>query len=112
MSLLNIDLRKIKLFSLKGVKLPVKEIIKYDPLYTNVVVDEQPRIDILKLRALAQNILEEKNNYTKEEIITILISEQNIDMERAELSFNLFLQVKVIESTCFDRYYLTDSTPF
>lgn len=70
-------------------------------------------IDKPKLIALAQRVIEEKNSYTKEEIIERIKEATYVSQERAERGFNLILQAGAIEPTINpELYYLTGSTPF
>ncbi len=69
-------------------------------------------IDKPKLIALAQRVIEVENSYTKEELIERIKEATNVNQERAEVGFNLILQIGAIEPTLGDKYYLTGSTPF
>jgi hypothetical protein len=68
--------------------------------------------DKLKLIALAQRVIEPRNNYTRAEIIHQIIQTTKVEKERAERGFNLLLQAEAIEMTPGGSYYLTGSTPF
>ena len=170
MSLLSIDISKVRRFSLREVKLPTPELRNIDPpkpikvekpptdeqiAYSNLVTinplleelverldlvsevtgkrikkielkdvtepqikikhneEEKPKeIDKPKLLALTQKVIGENNSYLKEELIERIMEVTNVTKERAEIGFNLMLQVGVIELTLRDSYYLTGSTPF
>jgi hypothetical protein len=69
-------------------------------------------IDKPKLIALAQRVIEGDNSYSRAEIIERIKEATNVNQERADRGFNLFLQAGAIKPTPGDRYYLTGSTPF
>lgn len=158
MSLLSIDITKVKRLSLRDVKIPTPERIK-EP-FTYIQVERPPtdeeiayskllainplleelvesldlvseitgeRIKKVKLREdikpppepnkpklidLAQRIIKGENSYTREEIIERIKEATNVNQERAENGFNLFLENGEIEPTLGNSYYLKGSTPF
>lgn len=128
MSLLNVDIAKVKRLSLREVKLPTTERldlvsittgerIKKVELREDIKPHPEPEIkaqeiDKPKLIALAQRVIEGENNYSREDIIERIKEATNVNQERAERGFNLILQAGAIEPTPGDRYYLTGSTPF
>jgi len=163
MSLLSIDITKVKRISLREVKLPATErrvepinptlverplsdeeiayskLVAINPLIEELVerlylvsiktgerikkvelredIKTPPEIkaqeiDKPKLIALAQEIIEGDNSYSKEDIVARIKEATNVKQERAERGFNLILQAGAIETTPGDRYYLTGSTPF
>lgn len=128
MSLLNVDIAKVKRLSLREVKLPTTERldlvsittgerIKKVELREDIKPHPEPEIkaqeiDKPKLIALAQRVIEGENNYSREDIIERIKEATNVNQERAERGFNLILQAGAIEPTLGDRYYLTGSTPF
>lgn len=65
-----------------------------------------------QLKDIARGIMEERNNYSKEEIIARLQERTGGDEQRAEKGFNLLLGAGTIERTSGGRYCLTGSTPF
>jgi len=89
-------------------KVELREDIKPHP-DTEIKAKE---IDKPKLIALAQRVIEGENSYSREDIIERIKEATNVNQERADRGFNLFLQAGAIEPTLGDRYYLTGSTPF
>jgi hypothetical protein len=89
-------------------KVEVKEEYKHLP-EPEIKAQE---IDKPKLIALAQRVIEGDNSYSRAEIIERIKEATNVNQERADRGFNLFLQAGAIKPTPGDRYYLTGSTPF
>lgn len=105
----------VELFDL--VSSTTGERIKKVELREDIKPQPEPKvkaqeIDKPKLIALAQRIIEGRNSYSREEIIERIKEVTNVNQERAERGFNLFLQAGAIEPTLGDRYYLIGSTPF
>ena len=74
---------------------------------------EKPQqTDKPRLKALAEQVLQEGDNYSKDEVVERISKATNVSQERAERGFNLMLQTGAIELTPGDRYYLTGSLPF
>jgi len=69
-------------------------------------------LEIDKLIALAQRVIEGENSYSKEEIVARLKEATNVTQERAEIGFKLMLQAGALETTPVETYYLINSTPF
>lgn len=66
-----------------------------------------------RLVKFAMSIIEEENNYSREEIIERIIQTTGVDVKRAERGFISILEANVIEPTIDpNRFYLTSSTPF
>jgi len=153
LSLKDIDLKKVKRPSFKGIRLPdpkprppviygelptweeedYSEIQRaYSKLLNKnpVIGDLVEALDLVspitgerlkvapeakeppQLKDIAREIMEERNNYSKEEIITRLKAKTGGDEQRAEKGFNLLLGAGTIERTSGGRYCLTGSTPF
>lgn len=130
MSLLLTDLSKVKKLSLRGVRLPIREIerkatikaLTSEEIAYNKLLQRNPLIEKLvekldlihnfKLIALAQRIIEKKNSYTKEEVIDKIKEATNVNQERAEKGLNLILQAGAIEIIPGERYIIKGSTPF
>lgn len=155
MSLLLTDLSKVKKLSLRGVRLPIREIerkatikaltseeiaysklLQRNPLIEKLVEKldlvsnttgerikkvntahlkpegKAQEIDNFKLIALAQRIIEQRNSYTKEEVIDKIKEATNVNQERAEKGLNLILQAGAIEIIPGERYIIKGSTPF
>jgi hypothetical protein len=158
MSLLSIDITRVKRLSLRDIKLPPPER-RVDPI-TPILVERPPsdeeivysklvainplveelverlslvsittgeRIKKVKLRediipqpepqdidiiALVNRIIEGENNYTQEEIKERIKKATNVNQDRADIVFNLFLQAGQIKKALENTYYLTSSTPF
>lgn len=89
MSLLSIDIKKIKRLSLKEIS-----------------------VDKPKLIAISQKVIPEENSFSREEIIQRIKDATKVSQERAERGFKLILQVGAIKPTLSNKYYLTGSTPF
>jgi hypothetical protein len=103
--------------SLDLVSIKTGERIKKVELREDIKPHPEPEIkaqeiDKPKLIALAQRVIEGENSYSKEDIVARIKEATNVNQERAEIGFNLFLQAGAIEPTPGDRYYLTGSTPF
>ena len=125
MSLLSVDISKVKRLSLRDVKLPAPEtnirpleILKPILVETVAYTAPEPKTETIKptdrskLVEIAKTIIGLRNNYYKEVIVAKLKQETKVDEDRAERGFYLMLQAGVIEITNVDTYYLTDSTPF
>jgi hypothetical protein len=69
-------------------------------------------IDKSKLIILVNKIMKPETSYTKEELIARIKEATNVNQERAERGFSLFLQNGSIEPTLGDTFFLTGSTPF
>lgn len=78
----------------------------------NKLPTTEPLLDVTKLTALAETILEPENSYSQEEITQRIIKVTKVSLERAERGFTLLLQAGAIEPTPGERYILTGSTPF
>lgn len=66
-----------------------------------------------RLVKFAMSIIEEENNYSREEIIERIVQTTGVDVKRAERGFISILEANVIEPTIDkNRFYLTSSTPF
>jgi hypothetical protein len=113
MSLLSVDITKVKRLSFLGVNKPAPQSLPKDTApsepRTTPTLD---KIDVPRLISLAQGLITGEDNYTKEEVIARLISETKVDQDRAERGFNLMLQAGALETTPASTYYLAGSTPF
>ena len=99
------------------VSITIGERIKKVELREDIKPHPEPEIkakeiDRPKLIALAHRVIEGENSYSRADIIERIKEATNVNQERAERGFNLFLQAGAIETTLGDRYYLTGSTPF
>jgi hypothetical protein len=155
MSLLSIDITRVKRLSLRDIKLPPSErrvdpitpilverpeeivyskLVAINPLVEDLVerlslvsITTGQRIKKVKLRediipypepqdidiiALVNRIIEGENNYTQEEIKERIKKATNVNQDRADIVFNLFLQAGQIKKALENTYYLTGSTPF
>lgn len=93
------------------------ESIKKVDLTKNIEPHPAPKRKIkagnIKLKDIANKLLDEGNNYSGEEIIERIIKDTKVSHERAERGFNLMLQTGAIEkATNLEVYYLKGSTPF
>lgn len=68
--------------------------------------------DKATLKDFAQDIVGERGNYTKQEIVRRIKLATNSNQDKAEESFNLLLKFNLITPTLGRTYYLTSSTPF
>jgi hypothetical protein len=139
MSLLSIDITKVKRPSLRGVTLPpppqarepIREIPPEDPIYTRLVainpiledlvkaldlVNITPRgpkiADSYRLTTIAGEVLLPEVGYSREEAIERIREITKVDQERAERGLNLMVEAGAIEATPAGIYYLAGSTPF
>jgi hypothetical protein len=109
MSLLSVNIAKLKRLSLREVRLPATERIveAISPIKVDQATPEEPI-----LIALAQRVIEGENSYSTEEIVARIKKATNVNQERAEQYFKQILQAGEVEATPGNRYYLTGSTPF
>lgn len=71
------------------------------------------REDISKIPERAINLLKGETSYSKEEIIDLIQKEIKLDIERAEIGFNLMRENRLIQlAKVTGLYYLQGSTPF
>lgn len=109
MSLLSIDITKVKRLSLLEIKPPEQRAVERPAPEAKAPA----QVDAPKLTVIAHKIIAPENNYTKEEIIARLLDETKVSQERAENGFNLMIQAGAIEQTTVERLYnLGGSTPF
>jgi hypothetical protein len=97
------------------VSIKTGERIKKVELREDIKPHPEPEIkplEIDKLIALAQRVIEGENNYSKAEIVARIKEATNVNQERAEIGFKLMLQAGALETTPVESYYLTGSTPF
>jgi hypothetical protein len=97
------------------VSIKTGERIKKVELREDIKPHPEPKIKALeidKLIALAQRVIEGENSYSKEEIVARIKEATNVNQERAEIGFKLMLQAGALETTPVESYYLTGSTPF
>lgn len=83
-----------------------------EPIAPQVEAEPQGEPDTDKLTALAQQILQEADSYSKGEVIERIIEATQVSPQRAERGFLLMLQAGAIDTAQGDKYYLTGSTPF
>jgi len=138
MSLLSIDITKVKRPSLRDVKLPAPEP-RVEPVTLNKTEPPPTAEEIAYSRIVAINplveelvkglnlvscktgqIIEkidlkqlEERSYSKETLVNWIIREANVNRERAEKGFIYMLEEAMIQETIDpELYYLTGSTPF
>lgn len=138
MSLLSIDITKVKRLSLKEVKLPALEV-KVEPI--NPILVERPPTGeeiayskLIAINPLIEDLVEgldlvscktgerikkldlrelEERSYDKETLVNWIIREANVNRERAEKGFIYMLEERMIEETVDPAlFYITGSTPF
>lgn len=138
MSLLSIDITKVKRPSLREVKLPTPEprvepvtLKKIEPpptaeeiAYSRIVAINPLVEELVKGLNLVScktgQIIEkidlkqlEERSYSKETLVNWIIREANVNRERAEKGFIYMLDEAIIKETIDpELYYLTGSTPF
>ena len=139
MSLLSIDITKVKRLSLKEVKLPTLERKLVEPI-TPILEERLPTGEeiayskLIAINPLIEDLVEgldlvicktgerikklnlrelEERSYDKETLVNWIIREANVNRERAEKGFIYMLEEGMIEETIDpDLFYLTGSTPF
>ena len=138
MSLLSIDITKVKRPSLREVKLPAPEprvepvtLKKIEPpptaeeiAYSRIVAINPLVEELVKGLNLVScktgQIIEkidlkqlEERSYSKETLVNWIIREANVNRERAEKGFIYMLDEAMIKETIdSELYYLVGSTPF
>jgi hypothetical protein len=109
MSLLSVDITKVKRLSLK--KLETKpEPIKTSP--PEPPQEPNSGLDVPRLTSISQELLRAQESYTRDAIIDKIQEVMKIPQDRAERGFNMMLQAGALEVTPANTYYLSGSTPF
>jgi hypothetical protein len=139
MSLLSIDITKVKRLSLKDVKLPTLERKMVEPI-TPILEERLPTVEeiayskLVAINPLVEKLVDrldlvscktgerikklnlrelEERSYDKETLVNWIIREANVSRERAEKGFIYMLEERMIEETIDpDLFYITGSTPF
>jgi len=122
MSLLSIDVSKVKRLSLREIKLTAPELSREPieaiqesqteaPKETTIKALQSPEIE--KLKGLANKVVEPFRGFYSEEIKVQIMKATNVSQERAEIGCTLMLQAGAIEQAINPEiYYLGGSTPF
>lgn len=97
---------------------PLRKIDNPEELPEEVQPDPAPEVklkpsDKPKLITLAGKLLQEKEGYSKGEIVNLIKEDTKVTQERAEAGFALMLQAGAVEQSTIKRiYFLGGSTPF
>jgi hypothetical protein len=139
LSLLSIDITKVKRLSLKEVKLPTLERKIVEPI-TPILEERLPTVEeiayskLVAINPLVEKLVDrlelvscktgerikkldlrelEERSYDKETLVNWIIREANVNRERAEKGFIYMLEERMIEETVDPNlFYITGSTPF